>query len=44
MTGWIVQQDCLMAVSATKLAHDQSDLDLFDFELTSAEMATLSAI
>ena len=41
---WIVQQDCLMAVSSTKLAHDLSDLDLFDFELTTEEMATLSAI
>ena len=41
---WIVQQDCLLAVSSTKLAHDLSDLDLFDFELTAEEMATLSAI
>ena len=41
---WIVQQDCAMAVSSTKLSHDLSDLDLFDFELSAAEMQTLSSM
>ena len=41
---WIIQQDCAMAISSTKLSHDLSDLDLFDFELSAAEMATLSSM
>ena len=41
---WIVQQDCTMAVSSTKLSHDLSDLDIFGFELSNAEMDTLSSI
>ena len=41
---WILQQDCTMAVSSTKLSHDLSDLDVFNFELSNAEMDTLSSI
>jgi endoglycosylceramidase len=41
---WIVQQDCLVAVSSTKLSHDVSDLALFGFALDDAEMAELSAM
>ena len=41
---WIVQQDMCLAVSSTKASHDTSDLALFDFELTPAEMATLASI
>ena len=41
---WIVQQGCTIAVSSTKLSHDLSDLDIFNFELSNAEMDTLSSI
>eukprot|EP00945_MAST-04E_sp_MAST-4E-sp1_P000875 g875.t1 len=38
---WVIQTGSPMAVSATKLSHDLSDLDIFDFQLTDSEMATL---
>ena len=41
---WIVQLDCLLTFSSTKLSHDLADEDIFDFELTAAEMDTLAAI
>ena len=39
---WIIQLGCPMAISATKLSHDLSDLDIFNFKLTENEMAILS--
>eukprot|EP00943_MAST-04B_sp_MAST-4B-sp1_P006498 g6498.t1 len=41
---WIIQQQCTIAVSSTKLSHDLSDLDVFNFELTESEMETLSSM
>ncbi len=41
---WVVQLDCVLTFSATKLSHDLSDRDIFDFELTPHEMEVLSAI
>lgn len=41
---WVIQSGSPMAVSATKLSHDLSDLDIFNFQLTEEEMDTLSSI
>jgi 2,5-diketo-D-gluconate reductase A len=41
---WIVQLQCLVAFSATTLAHDLADKDVFDFELADDEMRVLSSI
>lgn len=41
---WILQQQCTIAVSSTKLSHDLSDLDVFNFILTESEMETLSSM
>eukprot|EP01052_Picozoa_sp_SAG31_P015010 SAG31_NODE_953_length_10799_cov_4.245657_1_plen_65_part_00 len=41
---WIIQQGHLLATSSDKASWDREDLDLFDWELTAAEMATLSAL
>ena len=41
---WVIQSGSPMAVSATKLSHDLSDLDIFNFQLTEEEMNTLSSI
>eukprot|EP01050_Picozoa_sp_SAG11_P008583 SAG11_NODE_766_length_7274_cov_11.526690_5_plen_282_part_00 len=41
---WIIQQGHLVATSSDKASWDREDLDLFDWELTAAEMATLSAL
>jgi diketogulonate reductase-like aldo/keto reductase len=40
---WVTQLGSPMAVSSTSLNHDLSDLDIFGFELSAAEMATLSS-
>jgi diketogulonate reductase-like aldo/keto reductase len=41
---WIVQLECLVAFSATTLAHDLADIDVFDFELSDDEMRVLASI
>ena len=41
---WIAQQGALMATSANNSAYLAEDLDIYGFELTDAEMSTLSAI
>jgi len=41
---WIVQRGHLLATSSDDAAYDREDLELFDWTLTAAEMATLSAI
>merc|ERR1712151_1207564 len=40
---WIVQTNGTIATQSTSLAHLQEDVDLFDFEMTDDELATLSA-
>ena len=41
---WLVQQDIAVVTAAHKAPYIAQDLDVFSFELTSAEMATLSEI
>lgn len=39
---WIIQTNGTIATQSTSLAHLQEDVDLFDFELTEDELATLN--
>jgi diketogulonate reductase-like aldo/keto reductase len=43
-TRWLVQQNISVVTAAEKHEYISEDLDLFSFELTSQEMATLAAI
>ena len=40
---WILQRNATFTTSASSLEHFQQDLDLFNFELSQAEMKTLNA-
>lgn len=40
---WILQTNGTVATQSTSLSHLQEDVDLFDFELTTDELATLTA-
>lgn len=40
---WIIQTGASFTTQSKKLEHFREDLDIFDFELTSEEMATLSS-
>merc|ERR1711871_246997 len=39
---WIIQRNATFTTSASTLAHFQQDLNIFDFELSAAEMKTLN--
>lgn len=41
---WLVQQNITVVTAADNAAYIQEDIDLFSFELTAVEMATLAAI
>lgn len=41
---WLVQQKISIVTAADTAEYCSEDMDLFDFELTAAEMATLGAI
>lgn len=41
---WVTQQEVVAVTASTKVSHLKSDLDIFDFTLTAAEMAALSKI
>ena len=40
---WIVQRGIAVVTKSSSLAHLKQDIDLFDFNLTSAELAALNA-
>jgi 2,5-diketo-D-gluconate reductase A len=41
---WVTQQGVVAVTASTKASHLKGDLDIFDFTLTDAEMATLTKI
>lgn len=41
---WLIQQNITVVTAANNPAYIAEDIDVFNFELTPAEMATLSAI
>lgn len=41
---WVVQQGIPVVTSSDKLEYDKEDLAIFDFELTSDDMARLAAL
>ena len=41
---WLVQQGIALVTASNSAAHIQGDLDIFDFELSDAEMHRLSAV
>ena len=41
---WVTQQGIVVVTASTKASHLKGDLDIFDFTLTDAEMATLTKI
>jgi len=41
---WVVQQGVVAVSASTKASHDLSDLEIFDFELSTEEMSRLTAI
>jgi hypothetical protein len=41
---WLIQQNISAVTAANNLSYIKADLDVFSFELTTAEMATLSAL
>ena len=41
---WVTQQGVVAVTASTKASHLQTDLEIFDFTLTDAEMATLTEI
>lgn len=41
---WVAQQDIVVVTSSNEPSHDEADLGIFDFELSDAEMARLSAV
>lgn len=41
---WVTQQQIVVVTSSDKVSHDEGDLAIFDFELSSAEMARLTAV
>ena len=41
---WVVQQDIVVVTETDKIAHETSDLALFDWSLTEIEMAKLAAL
>ena len=40
---WVVQHDVMLAVESTSAGHLASDLDIFGWELSAEDMATLDA-
>merc|ERR1719221_780666 len=41
---WVLQKGATVALSSTNLQHLQDDLNIFDFELTEAEMMQLDTL
>ena len=41
---WVTQQEVVAVTASDKASHLASDLDIFDFTLTDAEMAVLTKI
>jgi hypothetical protein len=41
---WVVQQGIVAATASKEKEYDETDLELWDFALTDAEMKTLSAL